>query len=303
MMRTQPTAPPGVTRHNLPVRAARRAAATTSNRARRVVKLAASSVLFGLDSVAGVVRPSRRRGRSATGVVLMYHDVPERQRARFARQCDAVVKLGRPTSLADMHLADMQGSGDGWRVGVTFDDGFRSFADVALPEMEARGIPSTLFVPTEWSLRSALITEPDGWPVPLTPTELTALPPSVELGSHSRNHVRLPELDDHQLHDELLGSREHLAEMCGRPVRYHAFPFGEHDARVDLAARAAGYERCYGIVPTRVAATDEFVVGRVEVDPSDWPLEFRLKVLGAYRWMGWWITARDRARSKAPRGA
>jgi peptidoglycan/xylan/chitin deacetylase (PgdA/CDA1 family) len=298
MMRIQPTAPPGVSRPNLPARAARRAVATASNRARRGVKLAASVALFGLDSIVGSVLPSRRRGRRATGVVLMYHDIPERHRARFARQCDAMVRLGRPTALEGMHE-----NPDGWRIGVTFDDGFRSFADVALPELQARGIPSTLFVPTEWSRRAETITEPDGWPVPLTPAELATLPASVELGSHSRNHARLPALDDAQLHDELVGSREDLAEMSGREVRYHAFPFGEHDARVDLAARAAGYERCYGILPTEVATTGDFVVGRVEVDPSDWRLEFRLKLVGAYRWMGWWITARERARAKASRGA
>ena len=29
----------------------------------------------------------------------------------------------------------------------------------------------------------------------------------------------------------------------------------------------------------------EFVVGRVATDPGDWPIEFRLKLMGAYRWI------------------
>jgi peptidoglycan/xylan/chitin deacetylase (PgdA/CDA1 family) len=298
MMRTSPTAPADAPRPALPVRAARRVAATASDRARRSVKLAVSSTFFAVDTAAGLVFASRRRGRRATGVILMYHDVPERHRERFARQCDAMVRLARPSDLAGMHQTD-----DGWRVAVTFDDGFRSFADVALPELDARGIPSTLFVPTEWSHRSATQTETDGWPVPLTPTEVAALPATVEIGSHSRNHAHLPSLDDATLHDELQGSRDDLARFAGRTVRFHAFPFGEHDDRVDLAARAAGYERCYGIVPTEAGPTDGYVVGRVQVDPTDWPLEFRLKMRGAYRWMSWWITARDRARSAAPTGA
>jgi peptidoglycan/xylan/chitin deacetylase (PgdA/CDA1 family) len=260
--------------------------------------LAVAGAFFAGDAAIGVVLPSRRRGRRATGVILMYHDVPDRHRERFARQCDAMVRLARPTELAGMHQAD----GD-WRVAVTFDDGFRSFADVALPEMERRGIPSTLFVPTEWSHRAATEPEPDGWPMPLTPTEVAALPASVEIGSHSRNHAHLPTLDDATLHDELQGSRDDLTRFAGRPVRFHAFPFGEHDERVDLAARAAGYERCYGIVPTEAGTADGYVVGRVQADPTDWPVEFRLKLLGAYRWMSWWITARDRARSTRPTGA
>jgi peptidoglycan/xylan/chitin deacetylase (PgdA/CDA1 family) len=298
MMRIKPTTPSGVPREILPVRAARRAAVTTTDRARRAVKLAVSSGLYTLDAVRGVVTPRHRRGRRSTGVVLMYHDIPSRDRKRFVRQCDALARLGRPTDLAHVHERDGE-----WKVAVTFDDGFTSFAEVALPEMEARGIPSTLFVATEWARRAELQTEPDGWPVPLTPAELAQLPPAVELGSHSRNHTHLPALSDEALHEELRASRDELAAMTSRRIRYHAFPFGEHDARVDGAARAAGYERCYGISPVEVTADDGFVVGRVQVDPTDWPVEFRLKVLGAYRWMGWWITVRARARSKSSTGA
>src|SRR5829696_1280266 len=162
-MRTSPTALAETARPALPVRAARRAAATAFDRARRVVKLTVSGVVFAADTIVGVFVPSRRRGRRAIGVVLMYHDVPTRYRERFARQCDAMVALARPTGIDRMHEP-----GDDWRVAVTFDDGFRSFADVALPELDRRGIPSALFVPTEWSHRSVHHTEPDGWPVPLT---------------------------------------------------------------------------------------------------------------------------------------
>jgi peptidoglycan/xylan/chitin deacetylase (PgdA/CDA1 family) len=228
----------------------------------------------------------------------MYHDIPERYRSRFARQCDAMVRVARPADLASVQQRDGR-----WKVAVTFDDGFRSFADVALPELDARRIPSALFVATEWSRHAEGQTEPDRWPVPLTPAEVAALPASVEIGSHSRNHARLPSLDDASLHDELQMSREDLAGSSGRTIRYHAFPYGEHDQRVDLAARAAGYERCYGIVPTEATDSDGFVVGRVQVEPTDWSVEFLLKVRGAYRWMSWWIMAKDRARSRASTGA
>jgi peptidoglycan/xylan/chitin deacetylase (PgdA/CDA1 family) len=298
MMRTPPTAPADAARPPLPARVVRRVASTASDRARRLLKLGVSIAVFGADSVAGAVVPARRRDQRSAGVVLMYHDVPERFRERFARQCDAMVALASPTDLAALHQ-----SGDGRRVAVTFDDGFRSFAEVALPELDARRIPSTLFVATGWARRSARREDFGGWPVPLDPDELAALPATVEIGSHSRNHVRLPELPDDELHDELAGSRTELAELAGREIRYHAFPFGEHDQRVDLAARAAGYERCYGIVPTEVKGDDGYVVGRVQVEPTDWPLEFRLKVLGAYRWMSWWINARHAARSRSSTGA
>jgi peptidoglycan/xylan/chitin deacetylase (PgdA/CDA1 family) len=280
-----------------------------ADRAKRSVKLGVSAGLFVVDSTLGLVVPGRRRGRRSGGVVLMYHDVAARDRARFAAQCDQIVRLALPASLADLTAA----RDDEWRVAVTFDDGFRSFSQVALPELERRSIPSTLFVPTEWARRSErspavaedarVLVGPDGSPVPMTPQELTALPPSVELGSHSRTHAHLPALDDDALRDELGGSRSELAAIRGSDVRHHAFPYGEHDERVQRVARDTGYERCCGVAPAEVRGDRTFVVGRVQVEPTDWPIEFRLKVLGAYRWMSWWMTAKDRLRSRASTGA
>lgn len=299
MMRSSSTAPEVSARPPLSRRALRRARSLGPDRAKRSAKLAISAVVYGVDAAIAAVRPAHRRGTRSCGVVLMYHDVAAEHAARFAAQCDDIVRFARPSRLGDMH--DLDGT---WKVAVTFDDGFRSFADVALPELEARAIPSTMFVATEWAERSAR--EPhrdDGWPVPMTPDELAALPASVELASHSRTHAHLPQLDDDALADELVGSRQELKRMTGRAVRYHAFPYGEHDERVDREAQRAGYERCYGIVPTETRPSDGFIVGRVQVDPTDWRVEFRLKVLGAYRWMGWWMLAKDRMRSRPSNGA
>ena len=150
-----------------------------------------------------------------------------------------MVRLGRPTAL-ERHA---RAADDEWRVAVTFDDGFRSFADVALPELDRCGIPSTLFVPTEWSRRSGSTPRRARrrGRSPLTPElEVAALPASVEVGSHSRNHAHLPSARRRRR------CTTSSAGFANRPrrvrpavtVRYHAFPFGEHDARVDLAARA-----------------------------------------------------------------
>jgi hypothetical protein len=50
--------------------------------------------------------------------------------------------------------------------------------------------------------------------------------------------------------------------------------------------REAGYQRVFSIEPTvTVTKSAEYVTGRVVADSTDWTLEFRLKVLGAYRWL------------------
>jgi len=51
-------------------------------------------------------------------------------------------------------------------------------------------------------------------------------------------------------------------------------------------ARESGYEKVFTVEPKcDESEMKDFVVGRVRVDPSDWRLEYRLKLLGAYRWL------------------
>ncbi len=64
----------------------------------------------------------------------------------------------------------------------------------------------------------------------------------MEIGSHSLHHVRLPEVSDAQLRDEVAESRERLAELTGRPVTGFCYPYGAVGDREVQAVRAAGYE-------------------------------------------------------------
>lgn len=64
----------------------------------------------------------------------------------------------------------------------------------------------------------------------------------VTLAPHSRTHPMLPSLDDAQLRDELIGSREDLEREIGACAPSFAYPSGAHDQRVVAAAADAGYE-------------------------------------------------------------
>ena len=78
-------------------------------------------------------------------VVLYYHAVPRRRRVSFGRQMDAVA--------ANRHAGSRRLARGRWTPGdryvaVTFDDGFVSVVENALPELRSRRIPCTIFVPT-----------------------------------------------------------------------------------------------------------------------------------------------------------
>lgn len=85
-------------------------------------------------------RPSRRllgKARQSLTVVVYYHRVLSRERERFGRQMDMLLRWstpirasGEPPSLSTRAVL------------VTFDDGWQSFCEVALPELEVRQIPT-----------------------------------------------------------------------------------------------------------------------------------------------------------------
>jgi peptidoglycan/xylan/chitin deacetylase (PgdA/CDA1 family) len=95
-------------------------------------------------------------GKEPAGVciILYYHSVTGNQRCRFSRQMDILGQLALACRLEE--LFDVR-SGER-RVLVTFDDGFRSVRENAVPETIYRGIPLLVFVPSaQLGARPALV--------------------------------------------------------------------------------------------------------------------------------------------------
>ena len=247
----------------------------------RVMKVGMSSTLLACDLVRG-----GRLAQSSRGVILLYHDVHERHREQFRRQLRALRRCG-----AVVRLDDIEAIPDGhWRVAITFDDGRRTFVDTALEELLAEQAPATLFVPA--GLVGDAIPDEDA-PL-MTHDELARLPHLIEVGSHGMRHVRESRLPAEELKEELVRSQHDLEVLIGRPVDRHAYPYGDHSAAVVDVAREV-YRACYTVTPHLAPPRASWTIGRVVVDPDDWPLEFWLKIRGAYRWMGLYMDAKQRA--------
>jgi peptidoglycan/xylan/chitin deacetylase (PgdA/CDA1 family) len=63
----------------------------------------------------------------------------------------------------------------------------------------------------------------------------------MEIGSHTVNHVRLTEVDDARLLQELADSKTTLEHILGNEVGSFAYPYGAWDARCAMAAKQVGY--------------------------------------------------------------
>jgi peptidoglycan/xylan/chitin deacetylase (PgdA/CDA1 family) len=186
---------------------------------------------------------------------------------------------------------------------VTFDDGFLTVAQNALPELEKRGIPSTIFIITDFLGKTppwaAQYSEGDKLDHILTLEELVKMPSElVTIGSHTVTHPDLTTLDPNQALDELLESRRRLENWLGREVRLFSFPYGAHNEAVVGLCREAGYARVFTTLPKLAFAhPEEYMTGRVPVELSDWDIEFVLKLFGAYRWLPYAFSLKRAVRS------
>ena len=94
---------------------------------------------------------------------------------------------------------------------------------------------------------------------------------------------------------ELTESRQVLEKIVGKNLDSFALPYGAGNPDVLWLAAKAGYQRVFLSEPVNSRAGVEGpLYGRIVVSPSDWALEYRLKVLGAYQWLPTGIAVKRR---------
>jgi peptidoglycan/xylan/chitin deacetylase (PgdA/CDA1 family) len=116
---------------------------------------------------------------------------------------------------------------------ITFDDGWLSQYENALPILRELHLTATFFVVSSQVGKGSMYMGLD---------EVKALQQAgMTIASHSRTHPELTKISDAQLRDEVLGSREDLKKMLGVNVDLFAYPYGARNAHVAAAVRDAGY--------------------------------------------------------------
>jgi peptidoglycan/xylan/chitin deacetylase (PgdA/CDA1 family) len=230
-------------------------------------------------------------------LVLCYHAVSERWPASLsvtphalAEQLGFVVRRGyRGVTFTEAVTQEAEGR----RVAVTFDDAYESVLGLAFPILERLGLTATVFVPTAFADSGRLMSWPgvDVWLGTEHQAELAGMSWDAlgrlaeegwELGSHTRTHARLPDLDDAALHDELTGSKEACERRLGTPCRAIAYPYGAVDDRVVAAVARAGYVAA-ATLPESFADPAPLRWPRVGVFHKDGTGRFRLKASTAVR--------------------
>jgi peptidoglycan/xylan/chitin deacetylase (PgdA/CDA1 family) len=259
-------------------------------------------------------------------VVLMYHRICRDDAWResefvvtasaFRRQMSWLARHGCYTP----RLSDVLRDGGrapsvcGRPVVVTFDDGYADVLEHAAPVLASFGFTAAVFPVLDLARRFNHWDEAPELKGPLLDVDgLRALERAgFELGSHTMTHAWLTEADDRALAWELARSREVLAGIAARPLPVLAYPYGDVDARVKRAARAAGYEAGLAVNSGPLDwRADPYEIRRQRVGNGAGDAYLRLILSGAeklYAWSKWKVrrgfaSVTRHGRVHAPHGA
>ena len=186
----------------------------------------------------------------------------------FVRQMEWLAASDvRVVSVADL----VTGSDDGYRVALTFDDGFANFAEVAAPVLRRLGLPATVYVVSDragatnrWARDGGDRGIPE---LPLLDWDAlaTLAHGGVELGGHTRSHPRLDRTDPSRLADEIVGSSEAIRARTGYAPTTFAYPYGAVTPAAVAAVRKTYRFACTTELRMVRASDDPYLLPRVDM--------------------------------------
>lgn len=122
-----------------------------------------ASALHGAGALGAMMRLRQAAPIPSTLSILTYHHIAEHHPgypydpavadatpAQFRRQMELVAKYATPVTIADVVRALDGGSLPKNPVMITFDDGYKSCRETALPILESVGLPAVFFVATSF---------------------------------------------------------------------------------------------------------------------------------------------------------
>lgn len=215
--------------------------------------------------------PSRPLTGSAKRFVFLYHDVSDPDSpqhsplystrvSQFKRQIELLSKYFKFVPLDE--VVAHKPNGKQRLASITFDDGFLSVKEQALPYLESKQIPFSVFVNSMAIKHNRLFygaSVPDinrtyDRKVFLDESDVKELAAKgVVIGSHSSTHKDLAECDEASLKEEVLDNKLYLEGLTGAAVRHLALPFGKrehYNERVLNFCYSVGHDYVYTTNPS-----------------------------------------------------
>ncbi len=188
------------------------------------------------------------------------------------------------------------------RVVITFDDGFVSLLDNAVPTLEEFGYQATIFIPAGLAGRESDFSS--GLKATLLNWKQAAFlaESGFEIASHSITHPRLGKIDPLRAAEEISGSREIIREELGLEVSTFCYPYGDWTPSVADMVRDAGYLAAVTLRPGNLNRLEDiFCLRRVVPSPHTTMRHFQLMLGSRYNTYLRWFSAPDEGNDKGYR--
>ncbi|MEM1369080.1 MAG: polysaccharide deacetylase family protein [Cyanobacteria bacterium P01_H01_bin.15] len=186
------------------------------------------------------------QAQAAKVPILMYHDIlPEKEvffdvtPEELAEHFDAIREAGMTPIDIDWLMAHLRSgrSLPAKPVLITFDDGYKGHFRYVYPLLREYGYPAVFSIYV-----NKMDLQPGRPGVTWEDLEIMATDPLVTIASHSISHADdLRVLEDDELWEEVVTSKQILEERLGIPIHYFTYPVGRNDERVRAVVEEAGY--------------------------------------------------------------
>lgn len=127
---------------------------------------------------------------------------------------------------------------------ITFDDGFKSCIEHAVPQLEAFGFSAIFFVVAGLVGATSRWLRPElGCELPLADWAAlrSLLDRGFECGAHSVTHPHLPQLSAEVCRHELVESKRIIEEQLGQEVAHMSYPYGDYNPGIRSMVQDIGY--------------------------------------------------------------
>ncbi|CAB4244233.1 Polysaccharide deacetylase family protein [Methylacidimicrobium sp. AP8] len=153
------------------------------------------------------------------------------------------------------------------RVCLTFDDGYASVHQEALPLLREQGFRAIVFLvadrvggSNEWD--TAIGEKPAALMDEVQIREW--IEAGNEIGGHTLTHPSLPRLAPDEARREILDGKKKLEDRFGRRIEHFAYPYGDWNARIRDLVEEAGYRTaCTVERGINGPGTDPFLLRRI----------------------------------------
>lgn len=215
--------------------------------------------------------------------ILCYHkteSVPAGARIRglylapplFRKQLQELSGAGFSFSLPGPHSASSS-------LAITFDDGFVSNLDAAVPAMREFGARAINYLVADRMGKTSDWESAEGG-------EARPLMDAVQVrdwiaagnwvGAHTCTHPRLSRISRAHAREEIVSSKKKLEDLLAQPIEHFAYPFGDYDDAVVEMVREAGF---------KTACTMDRGVNDRTTDPfrlKRWTARYPTRTLGSF---------------------